>query len=80
MQDPTWPGITLINVIKSDVTLFSPAVRQVYVGTTGDVTVVTEDDVTSLFKSVPAGSVIGPFFIKQIKSTGTTAADMVAFV
>lgn len=80
MQDPTWPGATLINVIKSDDTVFSPAVRQVYVGTTGDVTVVTEDDVTSFFKAVPQGSVIGPFFVKQIKSTGTTAADMVAFV
>lgn len=80
MQDPTWPGATLITVVKSDVTVFSPVVRQVYVGTTGNVTVVTEDDVTALFKAVPAGSVIGPFFVKQIKSTGTTAADMVAFV
>lgn len=80
MQDVTWPASTLFAVTKSDTTTFLPHVRQVYVGTTGDVTVVTSDDVTVLFKAVPAGAVIGPFFISKIKSTGTTAADMVAFV
>lgn len=79
MQDPTWPG-ELISITKSDVTVYSPVVRQIYVGTTGDVAVVSEAGVTVLFKSVPSGAVIGPFFVKQIKATGTTAADMVGFV
>lgn len=80
MQDTTWPATTLFAVTKSDTTSYLPHVRQVYVGTTGDVTVVTTDDVTVLFKAVPAGATIGPFFIKKIMSTGTTAANMVAFI
>lgn len=80
IQEPTWPGITLFSVTKSDATIFSPAIRQIYVGGAGDVTVVTSDDVTVTFTSVPAGATIGPFFVKQIKSTGTTATNMVAFV
>lgn len=80
MQDQTWPASTLFAVTKSDSTTFLPHVRQVYVGTAGDVSVVTSDNVTVVFKAVAAGCTIGPFFIKKINSTGTTAADMVAFV
>lgn len=48
-QNPTWPGETLFAVTKSDATNFSTAVRQLYVGTGGDVTVQTWDGVTVLF-------------------------------
>ena len=80
MISPTWPAQTLFAVTKSDTAEFAPHVRQVYVGTTGDVSVTTSDDVTVVFKTVPAGSSIGPFFIKRVNSTGTTASNMVAFV
>lgn len=80
IQEPTWPSTTLFAITKSDTTTFSPAIRQVYVGGAGDVTVVTEDNVTVTFTGVPAGATIGPFFVKQIKSTGTSATNMVAFV
>jgi hypothetical protein len=80
MQEPTWPGKTLFAVTKSDVTTFQPQVRQLYIGTAGSVSVRTNDGVTVVFKDVPQGSVIGPFFITRVNSTGTTAADIVAFV
>jgi len=80
MQEPTWPGETLFSVVKSNTTTFNPPVRQIYVGTSGSISVTTEDNVTVIFKDAPQGSVIGPFFIKRINSTGTTAADLVAFV
>lgn len=79
-QNPTWPGETLFAVTKSDSTLFATAVRQLYIGTGGDVNVVTWDGVTVLFKNTASGSTIGPFYIKQVKSTSTTASDIVAFV
>lgn len=80
MNDPVWPSASLFTVVKSDATVFSPMVRQLYIGTAGDVSVVTEDDSVVLFKGCIAGSSIGPFFIKKVRSTGTTAADIVAFV
>ena len=80
IQEPTWPGTTLFEVAKKDFTVFTPAVRQLYVGTGGDVAVVTEDGVTVTFKNVPSGFYIGPFYIKKVLSTGTTADNIVAFV
>lgn len=47
-----------------------------YVGGDGDVTVVTEGDDTVTFAAVPAGAII-PVRIKQVKSTGTNASDIV---
>jgi len=80
MQEPIWPGRTLFSVVKSDTMTFNPEVRQIYVGSTGDVSVTTTDDVTVVFKGVAAGGVIGPFFIKRINATGTSASDLIAFV
>lgn len=80
VNEPTWPSATLVAVTKSDVTVYSPAIRQLYVGTGGDVTVRTQEGTTITFKSVPAGAFLGPFFIDQVRSTLTTAADIVGFV
>ncbi len=80
IQEPTWPGVTLFAVTKSDSTVFTPAVRQLYVGTGGDVSMTTEDNVTVVHKNVPAGAYLGPFFIKKVNATGTTASDIVAYV
>jgi hypothetical protein len=80
IQEPTWPGITLFAVVPSNTTVFDSAVRQIYVGTAGDVAVVTEDGVSVVFKNVPAGATIGPFFIKKVNATLTTASNLIAFV
>ena len=79
IQEPTWPGTSLFAVTKSDDTVFNPPVRQLYVGTGGDVVVTGVDDVDVTFKNVADGQYIGPFFIKKVKAA-TTAADIVAFV
>lgn len=80
IQEPTWPGTTLFAVTPSNSTVFSDDVRQLYVGTAGDVVVVTEDNTTVTFKNVPAGFYLGPFFIRKVNATGTTASNIVAFV
>lgn len=79
MQDPTWPATALITVTPSDVTVYSPEVRQIYVGNSGDVSVTGTDNVTVVFKNVIGGSILGPFFIRKINATLTTATNMVAF-
>lgn len=79
MQEPTWPSAECFTVTKSDTTDFTAQVRQIYVGTGGDVSVVNTNDSVVLFKNVMSGTNIGPFFIKRVNSTGTTASDIVAF-
>lgn len=49
-----------------------------YVGVTGDVTLVNENGDTCLFKSVPAGKDI-PCTCKRVNSTGTAASSIVAY-
>lgn len=50
----------------------------IYVGGTGDVTVVTEAGTTVTFKAVPVGAVL-PIRTKKVMSTNTTATLMVGF-
>lgn len=47
-----------------------------YVGGAGDVAIVTEGGDTVTFAGVPAGTII-PVRVSQVKSTGTTATDIV---
>jgi hypothetical protein len=49
-----------------------------YVGTGGDVAVVTAKGNAVTFSSVPGGTII-PLRITQVKSTGTTATSIVGF-
>lgn len=74
------PALSLFAITKSDVDELTTVVRAIYVGTTGDVTVIDTAGNTVLHKAVPAGAYIGPFLVKQVKSTGTSAADMVGYV
>lgn len=68
-----WAAIT-----KSDTVNFAGGVcRGVYVGGTGDVVLVGQDDAAVTFVAVPAGSVL-PCAAKRVNSTSTTATSMVA--
>ena len=61
-------------------TNFASEVRQLYVGTAGNVTVVNiVDNSVVTFNNVSAGSTIGPFYIKRVNAIGTTASNIVAF-
>jgi hypothetical protein len=70
---PQFPG-DAATVTASDTTRFSPSV--VYVGTTGNVNVVTSQGTTVLFTAVPAGAVI-PVRVIGVLSTSTTASTIV---
>lgn len=60
-------------------TNFTREVRQLYVGTAGNVAVVNSDDSTVTFSNVNAGSHLGPFYIKRVDAAGTTASNIVAY-
>jgi hypothetical protein len=66
---------TGVQVTKSDSVGYSPALAGLYVGGTGDVTVVTKDGVTLLFSAVPIGVTI-ELAIAKVMATGTTATLM----
>lgn len=52
--------------------------RALYIGTAGDVALILANDSAAVtFKGVPAGTIL-PVRAKQVRSTGTTAADIVA--
>jgi hypothetical protein len=53
--------------------------RTVYVGVTGDVTVVTPKGTSLLFKAVPAGTLI-PCKTSKVMATGTTATQLVGLI
>lgn len=66
-----------IAITKSDTT--SLAIVGFYVGGTGDVTVVDSLGNTTAFSALPAGTVIWGYF-RLVKSTGTTATNIVGFL
>lgn len=73
------PSPKVFTVVPSDTVDFAKEVRQLYIGTTGDVVVVNQDGTTCKFVGVLAGSLLGPFFIKRVNATQTTATNIVAF-
>lgn len=73
------PSPKVFNVTPSDTINFVKEVRQLYIGTAGDVSVVNQDDTVCTFVGVLSGSLLGPFFLKRINASLTTAANIVAF-
>lgn len=70
------PATRAFAVTPDDGNDLSFVTRALYVGTTGNVAVVTAGDDTVTFSSVPAGAVL-PVRAKRIRSTGTTAGNIV---
>jgi len=66
-----------IAVTPSDSTPLSNVTRWMFVGGTGNLTVVMNDGTTAEFPGVPAGTLL-PVRVSQVKATGTTATEIVA--
>ena len=75
----TGPGDDAFTVTPSDTVDFTVMARALYVGTTGNVVVVTRGGTTLTFSSVPAGMII-PIRCSRVNSTNTTASNIVGFV
>ena len=67
-----------INVVTpADATDLAEVARALYVGGTGNLSVVRLDGTTVAFVGVPAGTIL-PIRIRGVNQTGTTATDIVA--
>ena len=71
------PAERAFAISPHDTNELANVVRAVYVGTTGNITGRLVGDTADVaFNSVPAGALL-PFRFQYIRSTGTTASDMV---
>lgn len=66
-------------VTPNDSTDLSQAARALYIGGAGNVVVDTLDGTTITFSGATAGSVI-PCAVKRVRSTSTTATNIVALL
>lgn len=70
------PAANAFEVTPHDTNELASVTRAIYVGTTGNVRLVTINNETVTFVDVPAGNII-PIRAFRILSTGTTADDIV---
>ena len=73
------PSYRVFPCVPSDSVNFTAEVRQLYIGSGGNLTVVNQDNSTATFVGLLAGSFVGPFFIKRVNATGTTCTNILAF-
>lgn len=82
MSDKTRPVRAIAAITKSDTVditkWYDSWPRGIYVGTGGDVAIVTPDGVAVTHKNVASGSYL-PIEHRRVNSTNTTASDMVAW-
>lgn len=64
-------------VSKSDTVDLTNVSRAIWVGGTGDMVVIMQDGTTVTFTAIPAGCLL-PICVSRVKSTSTTATNMVA--
>lgn len=73
--NPTHPAIHAANVVPSDSTDLATVPRALLIGVAGDLAIITKGGET-LTIPVPVGLL--PLSVTRVKSTGTTADDIVA--
>lgn len=77
------PAYSVVTITPSDSTdLSANFIRALYVGTAGDVAVVTQDSPTGtavVFKNVPSGAIL-PIHVVKVMTTNTTASNILALL
>lgn len=71
------PGTKFVAITPHDTNPAPAGMRAIYVGSTGNLTVVDEIGVTTTFVGLLTGQVL-PIKAAIVKSTGTTAGSLVA--
>ena len=74
------PALRLIAITPHDVNELTHVVRQIFVGTGGNVSVTDTQGVTVVHKNVSPGSYIGAFRVSRVNATNTTALDLIGYV
>ena len=75
-RDVSAPASRISNIIPDDAVDLEYVARAIYIGTGGNICVVTSSGDEVIFKNVPSGSIL-PVRASRIKATGTSAADLV---
>lgn len=77
-SNPTPEGVgrNAVSITPSDTVNLTRPVRQIYVGTAGNVAAVRLDDTVVVFKNAPSGGTIEGLF-KRVNASNTTATDIV---
>jgi len=73
------PAEDAFAITPDDATDMAKVTRGIYVGVGGDVALITKAGTTLTFKSAAAGSVL-PVRAARVKSTGTTATNLIGLV
>lgn len=73
------PATDAFAITPSDVAEFTYVTRAIYVGGTGNITVIMQDGTQVLFAAVPTGYVL-PVKVRQVLATGTTATNLVGLI
>lgn len=73
------PSHEFITITPSDTLDLTHAVRAIYVGSTGNITLLDSNGASHVFVGIPSGATIA---IKptRIKATGTTASSIVGLI
>lgn len=75
-DDPVSPARIAFAITAHDSNELTYITKAIYVGTSGDLAVTMFNGETVTFANVPAGSVL-PVMARLVKSTNTTASDIV---
>lgn len=73
------PARRVDTIVPADGADLAHTTRSIYVGGTGDITLVTVAGDTVVFKAVPVGVVL-PVCATRVKATGTTATFLVGLI
>jgi len=76
LSDPGWDAVAVTPSNSVDI---AATARALYVGSVGDVTVVTANGNVVTFVAVPTGTIL-PIRCTRVNSTGTGASSIVAFL
>jgi len=77
MSERSDPATGAVTVTKSDTTILPNGCRALYIGVSGDVAVeTTVDGAAVILKNVPVG--VLPVSVVRVRSTGTSASEIVA--
>lgn len=72
------PAVETLAITPNDSTDLAVPCRALWVGTTGNVSLMAKGDTASVvLKNIPSGTLI-PIACKRVLATATTAADLVA--
>lgn len=71
-----FPATSAVAVTLSDTVDLQAVSRALWIGTTGDVTVIMKDGQTATFTAAPVGWM--PLRVSRVKLTGTSAGSIVA--